>query len=60
MTKKSRTLEATMRKHWASLIQTGGVIYIDGYNTAIYPNGYTGTITARVSSSNHYYLLEKR
>lgn len=53
MNHKSRTLEATIRKHWRTLVSGG--VWIDAYNQSV-NTAHTGTILARLNACNHYYV----
>lgn len=58
MIRKSRNLEAFIRKHWCEIIR-GKVFFVDAYNNSI-NRKIAPTITTRFDACNHYFVNDDR
>lgn len=55
--KKSKHVEAVIRKHWRELVK--GVVWIDGYNNAVHKDTVTA-VAARTYFTNQYFFNDPR
>lgn len=58
MLRKSKHVDAVIRKHWREFIR-GGTFWIDGYNNAIHRDAIT-TLKTNTGINNIYFFCDGR